>query len=43
VACTDVLLDFFDKRNGVLAVASAATVLNLDEVASIGISQNFVR
>ena len=39
----DVLLDLFDKLNGVLAVASAATVLDLDKVVCFGVAEDFVR
>ncbi len=40
---TDVLLDLIDKLNGVLAVASAATVLDLDKVVCFGVAEDFVR
>ncbi len=39
---TEGLLDLLDKSNGVAAVASAATVLNLHEVGSVGISLDLV-
>ena len=39
---TEELLDLIDERNGVFAVASATTVLNLHHVASLWVAEDFV-
>ena len=39
---TEELLDLSDEPNGVTAVASATTVLNLHHVASFGVAEDFV-
>ena len=42
LSCTEVGLDLADQINGVTAVASASTVLNLDDISGIFVALNFV-